>query len=90
VYQANPSIKTGRTYQDVNLAIQDILALFIIVDCCTWGTSGNFVEPGCDMSGRLRGFGAGGVEVGNGGTGVLGDRDELGASALNDCDGNFA
>lgn len=40
------------------------------------------------MSGRLGGFGAGGVEVGNSSTGVLWNRDEFGAGALNDGDGN--
>lgn len=40
------------------------------------------------MSGRLGGLSAGGVEVGNSSTGVLGNRDEFGASALNHGDGN--
>lgn len=74
----------GRAYQDVNLPIQDILALLIIVGRCPRGTRGNFVESGCDMSGRLGGFGAGRVKVGNSSTGVFGDRDEFSASALND------
>jgi hypothetical protein len=75
------------TYQDINLATQDILALLKVIVCRTSRTSLDLVEAGSDVSGGI-GLCADGMEVSDSGVLALGQRDEFVAGALDDGERN--